>query len=125
MELKDLIGFQLIGIDDVQMTVSDGSNTYEIMFDCDGGDCCGYAEITNTLLFSPDNTKANPVIMKVEHRRGEPEYDEDNILITFFGEYKPLAKIDAKAGSGSGWEYGASVTATCKSLGIDEEIAVW
>lgn len=126
MELKDLVGYQVVNIDNEQMTVSKDGKSYTINFKCDYGDCCGYSDITNTLLFNPQSPKENPVIIRVESSDTESENgDEASIRITLFGEYKPLAKIEANAGSGSGWCYGATVTAICKSLNLDETIIMW
>lgn len=124
MEIKDLIGYQIVELYDTEMTVRKDTSTFTIEFDCDHGDCCGFADITNTLFFDPKNSKENPVITKVEFS-GDEEYGSRNALITFFGGYLPIAKIEANAGSGSGWMYGATVTAKCKPLNMDEEIVGW
>lgn len=125
MKLHDLIGYQIVKLSDVEMQVCKDSNTYTILFDCDHGDCCGFADINNTLLFDPENSKENPVITKVELSDDESEYGSQSVVITFFGEYKPLAKLSAVAGSGSGWMYGATVTAICKPLDMTEEVVGW
>jgi hypothetical protein len=63
MELKDLIGFQLVKLDNEQMVIQKDNNTYTIESDCDEGDCCGYTDVDNNLLFDKDNIKNNPVII--------------------------------------------------------------
>lgn len=125
MELKDLIGYQIIELSDYEMKVRKDSNVHTILFDCDHGDCCGFADINNTLLFDSENSDENPVITKVELSDDNSEYGSQSAVITFFGEYKPLAKLSAVAGSGSGWMYGATVMAVCKTLGIEEEVVGW
>jgi len=125
MKLKDLIGYQITELSDAEMKVCKNSNTYTILFDCDHGDCCGFAEINNTLLVNHENSKENPVITNVELSDDESDYGSQSAVITLFGEYKPIAKLSAVAGSGSGWMYGATVMAVCKTLGIEEEIVGW
>jgi len=128
MEFNELVGFQLVDLNDESMIVRKGDQGYIIDFECDGGDCCGYAQIKNSLLIDESEITRNPVITKVENkssRNNDFDYYEDNVLITLFGEYKPIAEIEARAGSGSGWNYGAAVTVRCKPLEIDEEIVSW
>lgn len=126
MELKDLVGFQLVELNDDTMVVKKDNNVYTIDFNRDEGDCCGYTEVENNLLFDKNNTKSNPIITKIETESDTDEYgDYDVINITLFGEYKPMATIRAEAGSGSGWCYGASVTVECKPLQLEETIVSW
>lgn len=125
MKLKDLVGYQIIELSDYEMKVCKDADIHTILFDCDHGDCCGFAEISSTLLFDPNDSKQNPVITKVELSDDESEYGSESAVITFFGEYKPIAKLSAVAGSGSGWMYGATVTAVCKTLDIEYVVVGW
>ena len=128
MKFNNLVGFQLVDLNDDVMIVKKEDKTYALEFDCDYGSCCGYAQIKNSLLIDESVITRNPVITKIENkssRNNDSDYYEDNVLITLFGEYKPIAEIEARAGSGSGWHYGAAVTVMCKPLEIDEEIISW
>lgn len=121
MELKDLVGFQIVRLDDESMTVKKNGKEHLLTFAEDYGDCCGYTNVKNSLFFDPNITKRNPVIVNVEYS-DEGKECESRIRITFFGAHKKLAEIEAEAGSGSGWNYGANVVVACVSLGLTEEI---
>lgn len=82
----------------------------------DEGDCCGYNEISATLLI---DEKDMPAIAKVEQKNKEDEY-ADIVVITFFGMDKKLAEIESLSSSGSGWCYGATVTVKCVETGEEE-----
>lgn len=124
MNCEDLIGYQLISIDDSQITVKKNDGEYRISIDEDYGDCCGFNEITTQLFISEDELNRNPIItnVKIEDMSSG---EEDRAVITFFGEYKPMATIDAMSSSGSGWAYGACVSIVCDELDINEIISQW
>lgn len=124
MQFTDLVGFQLLSLTDESMVVVKDKETYVINFECDHGDCCGYANINNTLLFDPKTRKKNPVITNIAVENSG-EYSESIATITLFGENKQIAQINAEAGSGSGWNYGACVTVTCNQLEIHEDIVCY
>lgn len=125
MKFNDLVGFQLVYLNDDVMIVKKEDKTYVLEFDYDYGDCCGYAHIKNSLLINENETTCNPIITKIEDKVGGNGQDRANILITLFGGHKLIAEIEAEAGSGSGWSYGAVVTVKCKPLEIDEKIVSW
>lgn len=121
MKIEDLIGYQLLKIDNEQIIVSKDNKQYVLTIEADEGDCCGYNEI-KTQLFIKDNSKNNPIITKVEIERFGRDYDGDEAKITFYGLNKKLATIDSRSSSRSGWNYGACVTIVCKELNLKEEI---
>ena len=123
MRLENLIGFQLVNLDDEQMIVQKDSKVYTLQFICEDGDCCGFSNVSNTLFIDTVNAKENPIITNIEY--DSTNDDSDIVKITLFGEIKKLAQIEAEAGSGSGWCYGATVTVECKPLEIDETLASW
>ena len=132
MTLNDLVGFQLVDLNEDIMTVKKDGKTYTLEFECDSGDYCGFAEVTNTLLYDKSDTKRNPVITKIKRECGSDKDDDywddfysDSVSVTFFGESAPIANIEATAGSGSGWHYGAAVTVVCSPLQLEEEIVSW
>ena len=124
MKIKDLVGFQLVDLDNERMIVKKGKQEFTLSFNRDYGDCCGYTNVENALCFDRTNTKRNPVIANVEYSNGDSE-DQSDVKITFFGENKKIAEVSADAGSGSGWNYGANVTVSCNALGINETIVQW
>ena len=121
--LENLIGAQILSVDDNCIEVIKDKKTYRLEIDSDDGDCCGYANFETNLLYSPNDIR-NPVITNVT-REDEESYDGESSTITFYGESKQLATIESDAGSGSGWSYGASVSLRCKALDIDETLASW
>lgn len=130
MELKDLVGYQLVSIDDVKIVVRKGNSEYTLCINEDYGDCCGYNEFSTKLLVSEDELVRNPIITNVEveetiARREENWFDGQGAKITFFGEVKPIAELDSFSSSGSGWCYGACVTIVCEALEMDETITSW
>lgn len=125
MTCKDLIGYQLVSIDDEHIVVRKDNATYVLDILEDGGDCCGFNEITAKLLVSEMELNRNPVITNVEMTEEEAEWDGMNGKLTFFGEYKPIAVVDTLSSSGSGWCYGACVSISCKVLGINETLSNW
>ena len=124
MEIKDLVGFQLVNLDNDHMIVRKKNQEFVLSFSSDHGDCCGYANIETVLCFDRSSTKRNPVITNVEYADEGSEYQSE-IKITLFGENKKIAEVSAEAGSGSGWSYGANVTVSCNALGINETIVQW
>lgn len=125
MTIKDLVGFQLVGMNDECIVVSKGDKVYTIEFECDEGDCCGYYRLNTALHFDPNETKNNPVITDVVEEVSDDGYYNDCVNIHFFGVNKKLATIEAEAGSGSGWAYGAFVAVKCKALKLEHTIAEW
>ena len=124
-ELQKLIGSQLVGETCSGILLKKDGKVFELEIDTDSGDCCGYADFKKVLLIDEDNIKRNPVITKVEIIDGESDYDEESCLITLYGENLAMATVEATAGSGSGWHYGACVTVKCPTLGIAGCIASW
>ena len=120
--LEQLIGAELIEINNNHIVVSKDNERYEITIDDDYGDCCGYNEIETYLLVSKNS---RPVItsVKIEDTSGGREADETRV--TFFGESKPIATIDSLSSSGSGWGYGATVTLICNKLHINQILSSW
>lgn len=125
MNLKDLIGYRLVSIDDNKIVVRKGITKYVLNINEDCGDCCGYNDITTKLLISETELKRNPVITNVEITEDLGEYDGAIGKIAFFGEYKPMAEVDTYSSSGSGWQYGACVWIECNALKINETVSSW
>lgn len=127
--IMELIGSQLISIDDNKIVVQKDNQLYTITICKDYGDCCGYNVVKTTLLVDLEDTKNNPIITNIECG-GDVSIEGDVIYgdctkITFFGLDKDLATLEAASYSGSGWEYGACVTLICKELKINETISQW
>lgn len=120
---EELIGAQILSADNDYIEVKKGDKVFQLEIISDNGDCCGYADFTTELLYSPNDLR-NPVITNIEIEERGDSY-QDSSIITFFGESKPLAAIESNAGSGSGWEYGSFVSIHCKALDIDETLASW
>lgn len=125
MTCKDLIGYQLVFIDDENIVVRKDNTEYVLNIKEDSGDCCGYNEITTKLLISETELNRNPIITNVEIDEVEDEWEGMNVKLTFFGEYKPIAIVDTFSSSGSGWCYGACVSINCEVLGINEILSSW
>ncbi|MBX0320106.1 hypothetical protein [Shouchella clausii] len=121
--LEKLIGAQILSVDNNYIEVKKGDEVFKLEIISDDGGCCGYADFTTNLLYSPNDLR-NPVITNVAREDGKVDY-QDSSTITFFGESKPLATIESNAGSGSGWGYGAFVSLHCRALDIDETLASW
>lgn len=120
-----LIGMQLVDISETEMTVKnkDGETIQFVFDDSDCGGCCGYNNFRTTLNIPKGDLKNAPIITNVETEENE-DYSH-NMIITFFGESKKLARIESDSGSGSGWCYGACVKVRCRSLGIEEILTQW
>lgn len=122
MKITDaLIGAKLISVSDYEIKIEKDHKVYTLNIEQEQGGCCGYSEVETKLLI---NEKSKPVITKIEFDRND-NYENDTCLITFFGEYKPLATINSCSGSGSGYYYGACVTIECRDLDICEVITEW
>lgn len=121
MKLSDLIGYQLVDINNKEIIVKKGNNSYKLEFDEDYGDCCGYTELNTKLLFNK-NADDNPVITNIKQIKSPDDEEFDSTSITFFGGDKKIATINARASSFSGWAYGACVTLKCKNLKFNEEL---
>lgn len=119
--LEKLIGAKLIEINDEYIEVEKNGKTYFIDIEDEPGDCCGYNDISTKLLLD-DISK--PIITNIKTECND-EAEGDECLITFFGEYKPIAELHSFSYSGSGWGYGACVTLKCKKLNIEETITNW
>ena len=125
MTCKDLIGYQLVSIDDTKIVVRKDNTEYVLNIEEDYGGCCGYNEIATKLLISDTELNRNPIITNVEMTEEEDDYDGMSGKLTFFGEYKPMAVVDTYSSSGSGWCYGACVSIHCDVLGINDELSSW
>lgn len=125
MTLKDLIGCRLVFIDGEHIVIRKDNAQYILNIEEDCGDCCGYNEITTNLLISDTELNRNPIITNVEITEEESEYDGMYGKLTFFGEYKPMAIVNAYSASGSGWQYGACVSIRCDALKINEMLSSW
>jgi hypothetical protein len=124
MTIRDLIGYQLISINPEEIVIRKDDKEYTLHIIDDGGDCCGYNDITTELLIDNAEVKRNPIITNVEIDECEDDYGS-KAKLTFFGEYKPIAVVDSYSSSGSGWCYGACVTIECKMLGINDTLSAW
>lgn len=126
MKIKDLIGFQIVSIDEEQIVVSKDGVTHTLEIYQDTGDCCGFNEVTTSLLISSDELSKNPVIVDVEFiRTTDGDCYGDGCKLTFFGEYNPIATLNSYSSSGSGWCYGASVSLVCKPLDLAATVTCW
>lgn len=123
--LNELIGAKLIHIDNDVIVLSKDNKEYHFDIETEQGDCCGYADVETTLFISEEEIKRNPVVTKIDTDGDDYDYAEASAKITLFGEYKPLAEISARAGSGSGWCYGACVSIRCRETKISEDIVSW
>lgn len=112
-----LIGAQIVTLskDEIVVRNKDGE-MFNISFYADNGDCCGYANITKQLFFEPNNEN-NPIItdLKWDERR----YGSQTVILTLYGVNRLLAEYEFECGSGSGWCYGAAITAMCT---LEDEI---
>lgn len=122
--LENLIGAQIVKVDETFIEVKKDGKTFTLEINSHDGDCCGYADFETKLLYSP-NDERNPIITNVKIEEGQVSDSFDEVIVTFFGESKPLAVIESIAGSGSGWMYGACVELRCKALDIEETLASW
>ena len=121
-----LLGSQLVSLDNNGFTVRNADGERHFIFEEDDGDCCGYNDIEVKLLISEDEISRNPVITNiVEQDHDNASVDCDSLTITLFGESKLLAQINSCSSSGSGWQYGATVTCRCIETHEEETITSW
>lgn len=123
--ITDLVGCQLVSIDDKNIVVKKGERTYELDIVDQPISCCGYNRINTQLLISGDELERNPIITNVESHTDLVGGYAQSCLVTFFGEAKPLAELSTYSSSGSGWCYGACVTVRCKQLRLEETLSQW
>lgn len=123
--VTDLVGYQLVSIDDKRIVVKKNDRTYELDIVNEQMGCCGYNRINTRLLISDDELARNPVITNVESGTALVGGYAQSCLVTFFGEAKPLAELSTYSSSGSGWCYGACVTVRCKRLRLEETLSQW
>lgn len=131
MELKEmmdgLIGSYLVELSEAGFTIKgkDGKERH-FVFEQDEGDCCGFNEVTSTIFFNPNDKENLPAITNIDRLEDELPTDDGNSLrITFFGLAKKLAVVDSYSSSGSGWQYGATVTLICKETGDEAVVTTW
>lgn len=117
----NLMGCQIIDITEDSIAVRKRDELYDISFDKNNGDCCGYAEITKELFFEPNNEN-NPVITNWTTSEEEDGYSQI-VTLTLFGMKKPLVKYEFECGSGSGWCYGATIQINCRDA--NETLCSW
>ncbi len=118
--LNKLIGAQIVDVHEDKILIKLNNHLYVLSIIEDQGDCCGFAEFQSRMFFEKDNER-NPIITNITLQE-EDSYDGASAKLTFFGENKELAQVEAEAGSGSGWAYGASVELYCKELDINETL---
>lgn len=124
MTCKDLIGYQLVSIDNEKIVVRKENTEHILHIKEDYGDCCGYNDIATKLLISETELYRNPIITNVTTETDDENYGASGKIV-FFGEYKPMAEVDTYSSSGSGWCYGACVWIECDALDISETISSW
>lgn len=127
MQLNDLVGFKLVGLDETGFTIQKGDVSLFVRFDRSDGDCCGFTELETKLLVKEG---VEPVITAIECEDVPCEYDGvkvdgEKVVVRFFGMDKLIAEVEALASSGSGWCYGACVGVVCDAIGLKECIASW
>ena len=124
MRIAELKGYQLVSIDEQKIVVKKGEKSYILQIEEDEGDCCGYNDIVTELFISGEELKRNPIITDIEMLVDE-DGNGESCKVTFFGEYKPMAKLNTYSSSGSGWTYGAAVTLVCDALELNEGLSSW
>ena len=124
MTCKDLVGYQLVSINDEEIIVRKDGKEFKLSICEDYGDCCGFNEIKTDLFISNEELNRNPIITNVEMGEND-DGDGSRGRLTFLGEYNPIASVNSYSSSGSGWCYGACVTVECKMLGIDDKLSSW
>lgn len=123
MKITDLIGYQLVDLNEDEIIVQKDRRRFSIKIEDDFGDCCGYNVIRTHLYISGD-VKRNPIITDIS-KENDDNGASEKCCITFFGEEETLAKLYTESSSGSGWCYGAAVTLKCKDLKINEVLSAW
>ena len=124
MEIKDLLGFQLIGINDSEIKLKKGDKTFTLSIIDYEGDCCGGNVIETNLFISNEELNRNPIITDITIEKSESEWGE-TCKVVFFGEEKNIAELTTDSSSGSGWHYGACVSVKCKELDLNEVLSEW
>lgn len=119
MKLTDLVGYQLVSINDDKIVVKKDGIEYELQLHDYPGDCCGYNEIESELFISSTELSRNPIITNVVVEDNGSNWGNRGKL-TFFGEVKAMAEVNTYSSSGSGWCYGAAVSVVCDALELDE-----
>ena len=128
MKIEDLIGYQLVSIDEEKVVVKKEDKQYTLRIYEDEGECCGFNEIKTSLLITNEELNRNPIITNVtveEEHEESWDHEGERCKITFFGELKALADIESYSGSGSGYYYGASVSLVCDALELNECLTSW
>lgn len=125
MRIAELIGYQLVSIDDEKIVVKKDGNTYTLHIVEDEGGCCGFNEIETSLFISNEELNRNPIITNISMEVSDDEDESEKCKVTFFGEAKELARVNTLSSSGSGWSYGATVSLVCDALELDETLSSW
>ena len=124
--LEGLIGAQLVELNGRGFVVRKDGDLVRFSFVEDEGECCGFNSIKTELFVSKGELRRNPVITNVQEDRPYNElHDSNDLVITFFGEKKQIAKIGSMSSSLSGWEYGASVSLRCLKTEEEEVLTHW
>lgn len=122
--LNGLVGASLVELNERRFVVNKDDMLICFTFEEDSGSCCGFNEITTNLFISKEELHRNPIITSIETERGADNH-EDRLVITLFGEQKQLAEIESISSSGSGWNYGATVTLRCLKTNEEEILTSW
>ena len=96
MKIKDLIGFQLVEINNSKIKLKKGDKTFtlSIIDSCEEyQSCCEYNDIEANLFISKEEIDRNPVITNIIVDRHEHEWGE-TCKVVFFGEEKNIAKLE-------------------------------
>ena len=121
--LDKLVGAQVVRATESSIEVKLGDKIHVLEIVADEGDCCGFANFDTTVFYA-EGDERNPIITNIEVESDRDDYRE-TAIITFYGENRKIASIEAEAGSESGYSYGACVTLRCKTLDIDETLVKW
>lgn len=127
MEIKDLIGFQLVGINGSEIKLKKGDKTFtlSIIDSCEEDQtCCEYNDIEANLFISKEELGRNPIITDITIEKSEYEWGE-TCKVVFFGEEKNIAELTTNSSSVSGWYYGACASVKCKELDLNEVLSQW
>lgn len=121
--IKELVGWQLVSMDNHMFVISKDGKQRTFEFIKNEGGCCGYNDFVAKLFYEKGSID-NPVITSVEFD-DISNYDNEHILVTFFGVDKRLALIDSISSSASGFCYGAYVKCHCIETGEEEFITTY
>ena len=87
-----LIGAQVLTLNEDKIVVKDkNGETFDISFEADDGECCGFTDITKELFFEPNN-KNNPIITGW-NLSDEGGWDGCRVRLTLFGLKKAFSQI--------------------------------